>query len=317
MRAQLEAYYAAPVYESGPVVDRLDRSVGLFFQDEWKFSKRWTLYLGGRLDDSVLHQFALTPRAALIYQPSESSAVKLLYGNSFRNPSEFEQFYGDGVTQVANPGLVSERMQTFEAAFERQLGKRLELQANIYHYRLSDLIQSEPVAGGLQQYQNTAPVEANGVELEAKVKLASGFKIDGNLAIDEVSADPGALVKVNSPARVGKLLLDSPVWRNRWTFSGGLQYLSERLTLGGATVPPVYLVNFTATARRLPGDMELTFGLRNAFNYRYWDPAGAVQEMESVQQDGRSCFMRLTWAPERTVDDARGRGAANPSGKEP
>jgi outer membrane receptor protein involved in Fe transport len=63
--------------------------------------------------------------------------------------------------------------------------------------------------------------------------------------------------------------------------------------------------------------MELTFGLRNAFNYRYWDPAGTVQEMESVQQDGRSCFMRLTWAPERTVDDARGRGTANPPGKEP
>ena len=82
-------------------------------------------------------------------------------------------------------------------------------------------------------------------------------------------------------------------------------------------MPPVYLVNFTGAARRLPGDMELTFGLRNAFNYRYWDPAGSVQELESIQQDGRSCFLRLTWAPDRTVDDARGRGAANPPGKEP
>jgi outer membrane receptor for ferrienterochelin and colicins len=317
LRALLESYYVGLANESEPVLDRLDRSVALFFQDEWKFSKRWTLYLGGRLDDSRLHEFQLTPRVALIFQPSESSAVKLLYGNSFRNPSAFEQFYGDSVTQIANPGLVSERMQTLEAVFEKQLGKTWEVQANVYHYRLSDLIQSELVAGGLQQYQNTAPVEANGVEMEARVKLGAGFKIDGNLALDEVSAEAGALVKVNSPARVGKLLLDSPVWRNHWSLSGGLQYLSERLTLGGGTVPPVYLVNFTAAARRLPGNMELTFGLRNAFNYRYWDPAGTVQEMESVQQDGRSCFMRLTWAPERTVDDARGRGTANPPGKEP
>jgi outer membrane receptor for ferrienterochelin and colicins len=317
LRALLESYYVAPVYESGPVLDRLDRSVGLFFQDEWKFSKRWTLYLGGRLDDSRLHELQLTPRAALIYQSSESSAVKLLYGQSFRNPSAFEQLYGDGVTQIANPGLVSERMQTFEAVFEKQLGKTWEVQANVYHYRLSDLIQAELLAGGLQQYQNTPPVQANGVEMEARVKLRAGFKIDANLAVDEVSAQPGALVKVNSPARVGKLLLDSPVWRNHWSWSGGLQYLSERFTLGGGTVPAVYLVNFTAAARRLPGNMELMFGLRNAFNYRYWDPAGTVQEMESVQQDGRSCFMRLTWAPERTVDDARGRGAPNPPGKEP
>ena len=38
--------------QSRPVVDRLDRSLAVFFQDEWEFSKRWTLYLGGRLDDS-------------------------------------------------------------------------------------------------------------------------------------------------------------------------------------------------------------------------------------------------------------------------
>jgi iron complex outermembrane receptor protein len=317
LRTLLESYYVSPVYESVPPVNRLDRSVALFFQDEWKFSRHWTLYLGGRLDDSRIHQLALTPRAALIYQPSDTSAVKLLYGRSFRNPSPFEQFYADGVTQIANPVLNSERMQTFEAAFEKQLGKKFELQANIYRYQLSDLIQAVLLNGSLQQYQNTSPIQANGVEMEAKVNLGSGFKIDGSLAVQATSADPGALVKVNSPARVGKLLLDSPVWRKHWSLSGGLQYLSERLTLAGASVPPVYLVNFTAVGRHLPGDMDLTLGIRNLFNYRYWDPAGSVQEMESIQQDGRSFFVRLTWAPQRTADESRRRGAASSPGKEP
>jgi hypothetical protein len=63
--------------------------------------------------------------------------------------------------------------------------------------------------------------------------------------------------------------------------------------------------------------MDLTLGIRNLFNYRYWDPAGSVQEMESIQQDGRSFFVRLTWAPQRTADESRRRGAASSPGKEP
>jgi iron complex outermembrane receptor protein len=317
LRSRLEAYNVAPIHFSLTNIDRLDRSLAVFLQDEWKFSERWTLYLGGRADDSRNHQLMLTPRVALIYQPGPASAVKLLYGQSFRNPSPYEQFYGDGISQIANPELDSERMETFEAAFEKKLGKTFELQANVYHYRISDLIQAVMLGGTLQQYQNTDPVQANGVEMEAKANLGSGFKIDGSLAVEKTSANPGDLVKVNSPARVGKLLLDSPVWRNRWSLSGGLQYLSERLALTGGSVPPVYLVNFAAAGRRLPGDMEMQLGIHNVFNYRYWDPAARVQELESIQQDGRSFFVRLTWAPQRTADESRRRGAASSPGIEP
>ena len=316
LRAQIEAYNASPFYLLLANVNHPDRSLAVFFQDEWKFSQRWTLYLGGRADDSRNHALELTPRVALIYQPSETSAVKLLYGRSFRNPTPFEQFYGEGVSQIANPGLGPERMETFEAAVEKHLGKRFELQANVYHYRITDLIQAVLLRGTLQQYQNTNPVQANGLEMEASANLGSGFKMTGSLSVDKVSADLGDVVNVNSPARVGKLLLDSPVWRHRWSLNGGLQYLSERLVLSESRVSPVYLTNFTATGR-LPGDMELTFGIRNAFNYRYSDPAGRVQEMDSIQQDGRSCFVRVTWAPERTADVARGRGAASSPGNEP
>jgi iron complex outermembrane receptor protein len=316
LRAQIEALNVSPFYLLLANVNHPDRSLAVFFQDEWKFLRRWTLYLGGRADGSRNHALELTPRVALIYQPSETSAVKLLYGRSFRNPTPFEQFYGEGFSQIPNPGLGPERMETLEAAIEKHLNKRFELQANIYHYRISDLIQAVRIKGTLQQYQNTNPVAANGLEMEALAKLGSGFKLTGSLSVEKVSATLGDVVNVNSPARVGKLLLDSPVWRQRWSLSGGLQYLSERLTLNGSNISPVYLANFTA-AGRLPGDMELAFGIRNVFNYRYWDPAGRVQEMESIQQDGRSCFVRVTWAPERKADTAPGRGATNRPRNEP
>jgi iron complex outermembrane receptor protein len=317
LRSQIEAYYVSPAYLSVASIHDPDRSLAVFFQDEWAFSKHWTLYLGGRFDDSKNHQLQLTPRGALVYQPDAATAVKFLYGRSFRNPSTFEQYYGDGVSQIPNPSLDSEKLQTFEVAFERQVSKKIDLLANVYQYRLGDLIEATLVNGSIQQYQNLDSSRATGVEFEAVATLGAGLKLDASLAVQKASAGADDLVKVNSPTRVGKLLLDSPVWRNRWSLSGGLQYLSDRLTLTGGSVPPVYLVNFTGTGRRLPGDMELQVGIRNAFNYRYWDPAGRVQEMASIEQDGRSCFVRLTWAPERNVDDRRGRGAAKSPGKEP
>ena len=53
----------------------------------------------------AITELALTPRLGLIYEPSKTSAVKLLYGQSFREPSGFEEFYNDGLTQISNPEL--------------------------------------------------------------------------------------------------------------------------------------------------------------------------------------------------------------------
>ena len=304
LRAQINAYYVSPAYVPVAQVNRPDRSLAVFFQDERKFAQRWTLYIAGRLDDSRNHEIQLSPRVALIYQPDSETAVKLLYGRSFRNPSPFEQYYGDGVSQIPDPGLDSERLQTFEVAFERQVSKKVKLLANVYQYRLGDLIEAKLVSGLIQQYQNLESSRANGVELETVANLGSGFKLDASLAFQKAASGPDALERVNSPTGLGKLLLDSPVWRNRWSISGGLQYLSRRTTLTSGTVPPVCLVNLTGVGRRLPGDMELELGIRNLFNYSYSDPAGRVQETDRVQEEGRSFFVRVSWAPERKTDSA-------------
>ena len=105
---------------------------------------------------------------------------------------------------------------------------------------------------------------------------------------------------VNSPARIGKFLVDAPLHGDRFSLSGGFQYLSERATLGGSSVPPVYLVNLAVASRSwLPGGMEFQAGIHNLFNRRYWDPGGSGEPMDSIQQDGRSFFVRVLWAAPR------------------
>jgi iron complex outermembrane receptor protein len=308
LRALMTAYYGSPENWTLARVDRPNRSFAAFLQDEWQLSRRWTLYLGGRLDTSRNHELLLTPRVALIYQPSSATVVKLLYGRAFRDPSPFEQFYDDGVSQIANPDLQAERMQTLEAAFEKKLGKKFELQANVYRYRIGGLIAAALTGGLIQQYRNVEAVRSTGFELEGTGKLGSRLKIDASLAVERSADNTTAYARVNSPARVGKVLLETPVFGDRWSLSGGFQYLSKRNTFAGDVVPAVYLVNLTAASRRLPGGLELQVGVRNLFNYRYWDPAGTVQVVDRIQQDGRCLFLRLSWAAHRSTEGAAAQG---------
>jgi outer membrane receptor protein involved in Fe transport len=298
LRSMMYVYEAAPQSLGILDTDHLNRSVALFGQQEWALTPRWKVYLGGRLDDSRYYGVSLTPRVGLIYQPSGTTSVKLLYGRSFRDPTGNEEFYNDGMTQLANPALEPERMQTVEGVFEKQAGKRWNLSTNVYHYNLQHLITATPLGDGLQQYQNANEIDSAGVELEAVGNLKCGAKLDTSLSIERTRSAGSGYVEVNSPARVAKLLLEAPVARNHLWVSGALQYLSERRTFAGAYVPAVYLINLTLASRRLPGGLDVQFGIRNLTDRRYWDPIGTNQGMDVVEQDGRSFFARVTWGPE-------------------
>ena len=73
-------------------IDRGDKMYALFLQDERSLSTHWTLDLGVRFDGSVNRHSFVSPRAALIYQPSSNWTYKFLYGRAFRNPTLFDLF---------------------------------------------------------------------------------------------------------------------------------------------------------------------------------------------------------------------------------
>jgi outer membrane receptor protein involved in Fe transport len=92
-------------------------------------------------------------------------------------------------------------------------------------------------------------------------------------------------------------MLDAPLFRDRFSASAALQYLSARNTIAGDSVGAVYLVNLTLASRGLlPAGFELQFGIRNVLNWHYSDPAEALQMIDTVPQDGRNFFVRISWA---------------------
>ncbi|ANM31912.1 hypothetical protein ABI59_23625 [Acidobacteria bacterium Mor1] len=64
---------------------------GGYSQFDWKFSDRFKLVLAGRYDTSSLHEDRVSPKAALVFTPSENHTVRLTYNEAFQvaNYSEF------------------------------------------------------------------------------------------------------------------------------------------------------------------------------------------------------------------------------------
>ena len=113
----------------------------LFLQDEVRLAEGLLLNVGIRHDHYGTFGGTTNPRAALIWSPRETTALKLLYGQAFRAPTPFELYWNDGgLTQKASPDLKPERIRTLEVVWEQGLGKNLRSVVAAYENRIKDPI---------------------------------------------------------------------------------------------------------------------------------------------------------------------------------
>jgi outer membrane receptor for ferrienterochelin and colicins len=288
LRTLMTDFDVSPVPVEYVHMDHPNRSVGLLLQDERQLSKEWKLDVGLRYDLSAYGSNFLSPRAALLYQRSEWT-VKFLYGRSFRNPSAFQLFYSDGLTGQANSAARPEIANTAEADVERRLGKRMNVQASAYGYRLSDFLIGVALRDGLIQYKNDSRIQAEGVELEINGRPTNWLEATASYALQWTRDDT---FLENSPQHLAKLRFAMPLGR-KFDLSSGMQYQSSRGTLAGNTVAPVYLADFTLTSKHLLPAFDFRIGLRNAFNRHYSDPVDLNPAVDTVPQPGRSFFVEL------------------------
>jgi len=286
----MESFDVSPVPAQYLRTSNPNRSLALFLQDEKRLSHTWKLDLGLRFDKASYGDDFVSPRMALIYQPS-SWAVKFLYGRGFRNPSAFQLFYSDGHAAQGNPDARPESADTVELDVERKLGKRMNVQASAYGYRLRDFLEGLALPDGLIQYQNAGTIQAEGVELEINGRPAHWLEATASYALQR-SRLVGNEILPNSPSQLGKVRFAVPLGR-RLDLSGGIQTESSRMTLAANQLPPFCLADFTITSKRLLRNFDFRFGVRNAFNRNYSDPIALNPIVDTMPQPGRSFFVEL------------------------
>jgi len=276
---------------------------GLFVQDEWHIIQPLRLTLGVRYDNYNSFD-AFNPRAALVYTPVDSTALKLLYGEAFRAPNANERFYQDGVSSVANPGLKPEKIKTVDVIWEQYFLDNYRSSLGGFYYRVSDLISQTSNADNKLIYKNIEKAEAIGVALSLESFWQNGAK--GRLSYDwqqATNVNTGVLLS-NSPRHLAKAGLSYPIYRQQLFVSPELQYASPRMTLDGTakTNDPV-TVNLTLYSRDLGlKGLEASASVYNLFNMHAQDVAGEehgqqpnLPALQVIRQDGINFRFKLSY----------------------
>ena len=260
----------------------------MYLQDEYALRPDLRLTGGARYDYSSAHsERNVSPRLAVIYDATQTTTAKLLYGRAFRNPNAYESFYSFPGLQIGNPDLHPERIRTTEAIVEHEPVAGMKLTAVLFSSTIENLIQqvSDP-ATGLLQFQNQAAFDTKGAELEAERRFRSGHQIRTSYTRQNVDSSSGL---TNVPRHLFKLNLSGPVLSERLTGGLEVQYTSERRTAAGS-VGGFGVANFTLRYRARTHPLEVSASMYNLLDKRYADPTAAdplVPLRTAVEQDHR------------------------------
>ena len=283
--------------EETPYLDlqQTSRNVAVFVQDEFRIGENVTLTAGARYDRHSDFGGTIKPRLALIYHPVATATVKLLYGEAFRAPNNYELYYGSGDQFTTNVALKPETISTTELVFEKYLGNHVRLSASGYVYRIKGLISQTADAEGKITFSNQEEVAARGLELELESKLAGGFEGSVGYTLQQTRNQETKLELSNSPRHLAKFNIIAPLLKRKLFAAFQFQFASPKGTLNGSDLPASYVSNFTLSSPKLAKGLGVSFGAYNLFNHKYSDPGSEEHLQNAIEQNGRNLRLKFTY----------------------
>ncbi len=215
----------------------------VFVQDQQMLlDGRVELTLGARFDHQNIYDDVLSLRGGLNIEIVDGTAVKLLYGEAFREPTIFEL--------TDNPALDPAEMRTAEIAIHHKLAATLTGQVSVFRNRATGIIQQD--RGGSNVNVNQGAKTSQGLEMLFKWKHG---KMEGEAWY--------SIVDVSDHLEVAKhrfglgLVYDlsarvSASVRGKYTSSVRTQALRADGEKDTATVREYVTVDLTLFARDLP-----------------------------------------------------------------
>jgi iron complex outermembrane receptor protein len=119
------------------------QTVAGFGQLLWNPSRLLHVTGGVRLDYSTRFGYSTNPRLALVSAPFETTALKLLYGQAYLEPTPYQVYSAlsdrDSLL-FPNGGLKPEKLQSLELVWEQRIGRRLRLTTGAFVNRVVNFI---------------------------------------------------------------------------------------------------------------------------------------------------------------------------------
>ena len=302
-KIQQQNYDAAPNYNLN--LDTGDNrnsynTKAAYLQGEYALSDKLQLLGGVRCDRYSTFGGQLSPRAALLYSPTLTTTIKLLYGEAFRAPNDYERNYADGFAMVGNTSLHPETIRTWEIVGEQNLGHQTRITASLFRFELDDLIGQETIPGDLLQFQNnSSTVRSDGVEFQLQTTLDNGFSAYVSLACSKTKDLTTDIDIDNSPSMQGNAGISIPLWDERLYLSPEILYLGSRTSSSTSkNLKAASQVNLSLTSGKFLNDIDFSLNIYNLCDKRneasgagehyHYDPATTENISFDIPQPGRT-----------------------------
>jgi iron complex outermembrane receptor protein len=279
-----------------------DRSVDIasvYLEDEYQPSSRITVLGALRADDYSTFGAALSPRAALLYEPVWGTTLKLLYGHAFRAPDLYEA-RGGGFGYQPNSSLRAEHANTVELVVQQRLSPTLLGTATAFHYEIRGLIDlTADSIGGTYVYRNLGEASALGAELGLEARLHRGRLAYASYTYQRAHNDLTGADLTNAPPHMVKAGVSAPL--TSW-LGGAVEARAEsgRGTLAGTRTRGYVLGNLHVWLQP-PGHgltdsrLQLSFRVNNILNTAYATPGGVEHLQAAIAQDRRNVSAELRY----------------------
>lgn len=270
--------------------------LSFYLQEHYQVTENLSLRFGLRRDDYSTVGSSTTPRGALIYNPTKSSTLKLLYGEGFRAPNVYEANYDDPLTGFkSNPALRPEKIRTVEGVWEQRLSDQLFGIASLYNYTMNNLIDTKrDPSDSLLQYQNVMKIKATGVELELNARFNMGLRGYASYSLQHPVDTESKTHLTNSPSHLLKIGLTYPFMQH-WFAAAELQYESPRKTVYDTRTDAYLLTTVHLTSKPLWHRIVPSLLVDNVFNVTYKTPGGFEHKQDGITQNGRNWAVKLEY----------------------
>ncbi len=187
--------------------------------------------------------------------------------NGFKLPS----FFALGNPLFGNPDLVSEKVTSFEAGYDRDFGASVEAGVSIFTSKYKDLVDFD-----FESFTNVnrGAVDISGVFLHMQTQFSDAVWLAADATFLNISSVSGPLRR--RPETTAGVNLTWQV-SNAWSLNANARYVGERLIASiptGDVVDGAYLMA-DATARYQHSEkLAAWFAIDNAFDTSYQDAPG-------------------------------------------
>lgn len=248
---------------------------GGYLQADGRLHEKLGVVAGVRVNRNSIYGTKATPSLGLVFNPTGDVAIKLLYGQAFRNPNFFEKYVATFNVLYGDENLQPEKINSLEVGMDWFVTSSNNLRVNLFSTSSSDLIARVNIPPGplgntavAPQYANADGQKIQGLEIENKGSISRSLSyflnasfLKGSEKRDDTDIQyiPKILANAGVTAHFG-----AP-----WTVATYFQYVGSKegkLNTGAPnTVGGYSLVHVNLEYRPTPS-LRLGLAVRNALD---------------------------------------------------